>query len=427
MFFSKAQRPFYRYFTALSHRWRRVGFVVSAPPLIIASVLAASTIYSSSPSATDSGDKLSASASREQRINRRKRYRLRIQAAAIPKQADSEEDIRAPRADGPYLSGEDAFCFYAGMSVENSEDGMDDAEVVDRNNTSVYWMAVADGVGGWNKRGIDPSRFSSSLVRHLYTVAADSSTHCHLRGHDYQSSVNPRWTLHEAYQRLLDDWRMKLDEPFGSSTACVVAMQSDGMVHACNLGDSGFLIIRPAALSPSKTLSENRELEGEDSASALAASIPQQHRFNTPYQLKLTPQGEHHDVTPLADFSLHSVCPLRWPPSSLLGKQARLLREGDVIVVASDGLFDNLYMAEIVDEVNRQHLRRSIKSSDDADDELKGTSLAMRLALKAYEASLDAQRNTPFSDEYNKQGLKEKRSGGKPDDITVLVGIIECS
>lgn len=58
----------------------------------------------------------------------------------------------------------------------------------------------------------------------------------------------------------------------GSSTACIVVLdRRSHRLHTCNLGDSGFLVVR----------------EGE----VVHRSDEQQHYFNTPFQLSIAPPG----------------------------------------------------------------------------------------------------------------------------------------
>mmetsp|Transcript_4864 Transcript_4864/g.20954 ORF Transcript_4864/g.20954 Transcript_4864/m.20954 type:complete len:234 (+) Transcript_4864:810-1511(+) len=96
----------------------------------------------------------------------------------------------------------------------------------------------------------------------------------------------------------------------GASTACVVAMDRLGRLMGINLGDSGALVAR-----------------GDKAA---YKSPDQSHFFNCPYQL-----GSASDDT------------------VAMGKNFRFqLEEGDWVILASDGLWDNVYPAEIVRLIN---------------------------------------------------------------------------
>ena len=294
------------------------------------------------------------------------KYRLRVTAASIPKVAkdindvvvvdsidDDDDDIK----NVSFVAGEDAFC-------------------IGRDGVGAVWMAVADGVGGWTKKGIDPSKFSGSLTRHLTKIV------------DSLKLVSPVSALRIAYNDLINDWKEGKDKPFGSSTACLVKFTMDGELRTCNLGDSGYVVIRP-----------------EQDGIIVDASLPQQSRFNCPNQLRLTPEGKYEDITNTSTCKSLSIKPLhfiRSPTSSL--------REGDYVVVGSDGLFDNLFPQDITDIVSEANHRHDIN-------------VAVELAMAAYEASIDVDRDCPFNAESRRAGMERK--GGKPDDITVLVGVIE--
>lgn len=58
----------------------------------------------------------------------------------------------------------------------------------------------------------------------------------------------------------------------GSSTACIVVLdRRSHRLHTCNLGDSGFLVVRGGEV--------------------VHRSDEQQHYFNTPFQLSIAPPG----------------------------------------------------------------------------------------------------------------------------------------
>lgn len=63
----------------------------------------------------------------------------------------------------------------------------------------------------------------------------------------------------------------------GSSTACIVVLdRRSHQLHTCNLGDSGFLVVRGGEV--------------------VHRSDEQQHYFNTPFQLSIAPPGAEGSV-----------------------------------------------------------------------------------------------------------------------------------
>ena len=95
----------------------------------------------------------------------------------------------------------------------------------------------------------------------------------------------------------------------GSSTACLMMLShTDLKLYTTNIGDSGFLVVR----------------RGE----VVHRSHEQQHYFNTPFQLSLPPTELQSQV--LADR----------PESA--DQYEFSVEDGDVILLATDGLFDNV-------------------------------------------------------------------------------------
>lgn len=111
----------------------------------------------------------------------------------------------------------------------------------------------------------------------------------------------------------------------GSSTACVLILnRENSTVYTANIGDSGFIVVREGTI--------------------VHRSEEQQHYFNTPFQLSLPPPGHGDNV--LSD-SPESADSLSFP-----------VLDGDVILVATDGVFDNVPIKLLLDslkEVYRIH------------------------------------------------------------------------
>jgi len=209
---------------------------------------------------------------------------------------------------------------------------------------------------------------------------------------------------------LLDAWhKMKLSRLIGSSTACLVSLDPHKTeLRAANIGDSGFLLLRRQAGSSSMV---EPALGTLDSAAGIGAAgrklhiafrSPQQLRaFNTPYQLGRAPDsGDAPDdrfETP-QDASL-----VRVP-----------VRPGDILVLATDGLFDNVDEEALLDTI---------------EDLIEGSGtgaspqqLADAIAARAKELSLDKSVDSPFAILAKDNDILW--GGGRPDDITVLVSHI---
>ena len=175
--------------------------------------------------------------------------------------------------------------------------------------------------------------------------------------HHYQQQINE---CKKLFNVLLDAHNFVLDKNvFGSSTICLLSLtlmnsdqllnvenneeysrssentnnanETDGnggrqgqknttcaLLTTCNLGDSGYIIIR------------DRKVKYK--------SVSQSHRYNAPYQLGCTPPE-------LLDHDLY-----RDKPEDALFSTHILFPE-DFLIISSDGLFDNLYEDEIAELV----------------------------------------------------------------------------
>lgn len=177
---------------------------------------------------------------------------------------------------------------------------------------------MADGVGGWREYGIDPSKFSSSLMDTCKRLIEQDKLN--IQDSTYKTPIQ---ILTKSYNTLLDSKNSLI----GSSTACIVLFNRDTeFIHAANLGDSGFVIIRN-----NKIVHRSQE---------------QQHYFNSPFQLAIHPNMNNNDQD-----SLISDRPESASTSSFK------VTEGDFILVATDGLWDNLPENSLIQEISKIKVR----------------------------------------------------------------------
>jgi protein phosphatase PTC7 len=149
-------------------------------------------------------------------------------------------------------------------------------------------------------------------------------------------------------------------------------------LHAANLGDSGYLLLRKNGYD---LITVHRTKE-------------QQHGFNFPFQC-----GVGGDDPVLANLLVHEV------------------KHNDILIVGSDGLFDNMFDNQITEIVTP-----FIKNSDDLlDPEL----VAQMIAKQAETLSLNTRWMSPFAKHAYDNFYDFK--GGKHDDVTVVVSQIKIS
>eukprot|EP01094_Clydonella_sp_ATCC50884_P000058 TRINITY_DN10055_c0_g1_i1.p1 TRINITY_DN10055_c0_g1~~TRINITY_DN10055_c0_g1_i1.p1 ORF type:complete len:316 (+),score=101.39 TRINITY_DN10055_c0_g1_i1:67-1014(+) len=200
-------------------------------------------------------------------------------------------------------------------------------------------FAVADGVGGWNLEGVNPREFSTGLMVGMRNAVEE------------QFLRNPLDLLCHAEKNIV-----------GVTGSCtVIAATIDGfMLKYANLGDSGLVVFR------------GREIAHK--------SKEQQHEFNFPFQL-----GSYGDGLDVAEELSVQLLP------------------GDVIVMGSDGLFDNLSLEQL--------------------HEMTANGLSARaIASQSMTRARSATVPTPFS--RGAQAAGQWYTGGKVDDITVVVAVV---
>ncbi|PFH61744.1 hypothetical protein XA68_16364 [Ophiocordyceps unilateralis] len=250
-------------------------------------------------------------------------------------------------------------------------------------------FGVADGVGGCKSDDVDPADFSRGICDSMARFCSHGKL------------ITPSRLMQMGYDAVC---RQKKAQG-GSSTACVAVADPSGVVEVANLGDSGFLHLRPNAI--------------------IYRSKGQSHDFNTPYQLRCPKPSSNvlvlGDRPDDADVVYHSV------------------RHGDILILATDGLLDNQYGHDILRKVNHVMLSsgawqptqsRGLGVSDNLRSLIDmgsgcplHTELARVLTRSARTASL-SNVDGPFAKKVQQHDPAAHYFGGKQDDITVVVGIV---
>jgi protein phosphatase PTC7 len=313
-------------------------------------------------------------------------------------------------------SGEDAFFVSRVGSGERA--GSEDADAVA--------FAVADGVGGWTESRVDPADFSHGLCEYMAETA--------LAWDKSADKLRAKQLLQTGYDQIVADPAIKA----GGSTASVGVALPDGRVELANLGDSGSVSLRRAAVHHYST--------------------PQTHGFNTPYQLSIIPPRMRAQASVFGGAFLED-----FPRDAAVTNVQ--MQHGDVLVLATDGVFDNLNNQDILKLVTSRMILTGAwtaapdigvsvsdslsaltmpgglaetfhppSSSDFAPKEdtnelskrLEATLtlqslLAASIAGEAKVASVDFRRDGPFAKEAQRYYPGDYYRGGKVDDICALV------
>ncbi|KAI9746075.1 MAG: hypothetical protein M1818_000756 [Claussenomyces sp. TS43310] len=270
-------------------------------------------------------------------------------------------------------------------------------------------FGVADGVGGWVDSGVDPADFAHGFCDHMAYRANKYET----EGTKY--GLTAKSLMQKGYDDIVAEKAVKA----GGSTACVAIARDDGEVDVANLGDSGFVQLRLNAVHD--------------------YSEPQTHAFNTPYQLSIIPEAMK---VRNAAFGGFQFCD--YPKDASVTKHE--VRHGDVLVFATDGVWDNLSSSDILRVVSRlmvgarawEHTAAGIRVSDKLsaftlpDEPQPGAKaiptlqsfLAVGITGEAKAASINTKHDGPFAKEVQKYYPEESWKGGKIDDICVIVAIV---
>ncbi|KAH9593000.1 PPM-type phosphatase domain [Trypanosoma melophagium] len=261
-------------------------------------------------------------------------------------------------------------------------------------------QAVLDGVSWWKEhRTVDAGLYSAALAREMHAYAEEE-----LMGANPSSSLD---VLQYAYDVC------RADEIEGTATALVATLQpprDDGkevaaahkarcctnpILDICSLGDCTAVLVRRGRV--------------------VFVSSEQTHDLDFPYQL-----GKGSSDTPVRALNY------RVPVES-----------GDLLLLGSDGVFDNLYPNRVADivwsSVNRVRMEHEVDNSNSPwkNNPLMFYDSMMHALAKGSEdvirearyAARDLHADTPYAHKALEGGVYYE--GGKQDDMTLLVSVID--
>ncbi|KAI7737425.1 hypothetical protein M8C21_004876 [Ambrosia artemisiifolia] len=213
------------------------------------------------------------------------------------------------------------------------------------------WLGVANGVSQWSLEGTGLGVYAQELMRTCEEILLDTSN---------VPLTNPV----ELLCRGVKETNMS-----GSANVLIANFNGQAL-HVANIGDTGFLIIRHGAV--------------------YKKSSPLLHEFHFAVQV-----DDSDD------------------PLQLVEEHLIELEVGDIVVSATDGLFDNLYEREITMIVSKS-LQAGMKPQE----------IANILAKRAQEVGKSSFVRSPFSDAAQAAGYTGY-AGGKPDNVAVIVSLVE--
>ncbi|KAH0479600.1 MAG: uncharacterized protein KVP18_001962 [Porospora cf. gigantea A] len=333
--------------------------------------------------------------------------------------------VRPPATSGLYL---DAGSF----SIPNPEklNGGEDAYFI---SDCGHVLGVSDGVGEWSDFGINPRRFSQTLMNacksHVDTNPSDFST-----------------GSRKAFTCLDAGWQRTHNAMIPGAATCIVAAVNEPgtSLGIANLGDSACFVLR-------------RDQRLFTNMTVLKRTREQQHFFNCPFQLSYIPDPSQFEELEKQGLSAF-VNLLRTMNESCYGYRSDIpemadtyevsIKEGDLVIVATDGLFDNLFDMEVSSLVSDCLSPYEVDILKECDELTKAwfngqfihplaveppsnttstppEAIAKALVQAAFARSMDTQASTPFGRNARKEGHRNLSVGGKLDDITVVAAWVK--
>ena len=258
----------------------------------------------------------------------------------------------------------------------------DDAIIIGGQN----FLGVNDGVGAWAQKERGHAALWSRLIAHFWAEEIEK-----LYKDDITlEELDMVGCLQRAYDHTKDVTSEGKGKPeggiLGTTTASSALLHhkspDEPVVLATNLGDCAVCIIRP------------KDGHGD----VLYKTKEQWHWFDCPRQL-----GTNSPDTP----QTNAVCDIVD------------VQEGDVVVVVSDGLTDNLFENEIVQKVG-EYMKAWQDGEHEASDGVLHVARGLMEAAK--EVALDPNGESPYMERALDEGLAISE-GGKLDDISVVIGV----
>lgn len=347
------------------------------------------------------------------------------------------------------------------------------------------YLAVADGVGSWNMREKGYPALWSRLLVHYFSIGCERFFNRGRRGRKAGSNdpppanassppnqndpVDVRVILNDAFEAVVKATGnltppktppQPEESPFGlvtgptsktqrfhGTTTFTGCLLHGGKLHVVSIGDSHCLVLRPSSTSTTSDKPDESSggTEGEPASDPgfLLRTTEQWHYFDCPRQL-----GTDSPDTPLGNATVTTIP----------------IQTGDIVILATDGMLDNLWEEEVISIIlhtltkssspDQQHepwgmelgqimkkkgkkrveegvnvaFREYLKKNEDllpgAEDPVEGgelmTGIAAELVKAAKVVATDPYAESPWMERAIEEG--KVAEGGKLDDISVVVG-----
>ena len=341
-----------------------------------------------------------------------------------------------------YSNGQKKNFFFKTVSFQKAaywkENKGEDAMFINSNDLGVF-----DGVGAWIEQGIDSGQYSTELAKSIKNYVLQKRSKGIVE-------IDLLRSLIYGYESNL------FKNVSGSCTVCVASLNSiSAKLSVLNLGDSGLIVFRIEESSDSifsllskASLMQYWDDRGKNNLKdidILFKTSCSQHEFNTPFQIGSLGLDQIHENSPLKNIKFDN-------PRNAAISYVSGIKENDIVLLASDGLLDNLFMHEIAEVIvdNMKPLLTIPKLELETDSDHNETNLLENTIEKLYNLTLEKQNDkkciSPWSVALTKENkrlaskqkkfnfLNELTSntqndveefGGKPDDVTIVLSLVK--
>ena len=247
-------------------------------------------------------------------------------------------------------------------------------KVEGRNEDAYFYtdlnIGIADGVGGvFIDFGISSQEFSIELMEKCKKISRN-----------FNSSRQGKEIVKEALDSMIS----------GGSSTFLLASLARNRLFISNFGDSRLMLFR----------------KYYDTLRLVFQTTAKQHSFNIPFQV--SKQFSPRQLQKFHSFSKENI--KNSYENIDPDEYFTTVREGDILVIGTDGLFDNLFPSEIRKIIKKFPIESNLSETVDL--------LVEKALTKA-----KGKEYTPF--EENMKNIQCEWKGGKMDDVTVIVSVVQ--
>jgi len=271
--------------------------------------------------------------------------------------------------------------------------------------------AIADGVGGWQNHTVklvaggmvqgvaemienDPTNAATEKEEAMEEATSGMGMRIQHKQKESDAIHKRNDIIDQKREMIRMIHKAHLQIPrhnIGTCTLCVAKIDERNLLVA-NIGDSGARVYRKQP--PEQTSGISKEASNASFIDMICKTKEMTYSFNFPKQI-----GTDSETT-ARDAELYQIG----------------VKENDLVLLASDGLFDNVYDSQLIEMIDKW-------SNGSADWSIIPLQ-PLADSIVAFAAKIGAHRTirTPFSDNAMSAGYQYK--GGKEDDIAVVLGVV---